>query len=175
MEPEHWIKAAGEVLVFASVTFAVIKYAQERKREFQKRFFEEQLRVYADAVNAASIISLYNKDAVEYKNAEMDFKRLFGGKMCIIEDEDVEKRMMQFNTVLGIYRETSDAQLLETLKQALKHFAIVLAHTCRNSSINTWEIKYKLERFNDYTKDFAGDQRRVESLKNQFSGIKNPF
>jgi hypothetical protein len=165
MRPEDWIKIGGEVLVFGSIIFAVIKYSQERKREFQKRFFEEQLKVYTDAVNAASIISLVNKDETEYKNAEMDFKRLFGGKMCIIEDKEVEARMVQFNKVLDIYQATSDVQMLKTLQQDLKHFALVLAHTCRNSSINTWEIKYKLERFNDYTAYFERDQKRVESLE----------
>jgi hypothetical protein len=161
MTPEAWIKLGGEVLVFASIIFAVIKYVQERKREFQKRFFEEQLKVYSEAVNAASIISLSNKDETEYKNAEMDFKRLYWGKMCMIEDKDVEGRMRQFNDVLDIYRTTSEVGLLEKLQEQLKLSARALAHTCRDSSINTWEINYKLKRFNSATTDFHEDQKRV--------------
>ncbi len=100
---DTWVKIIGEILLFISIIFAIIKYSQERKRDFQKRFFEEQLKIYSEAVSSASIISTHDKNQDEYKKAVLNFKSLYTGKMCIIEDKDVESRMIQFNRVLDVY------------------------------------------------------------------------
>ena len=83
MEGKDLISLSAQVLVFAGFIFAVLKFAQEKKREFQKRFFEEQLKIYSEAVDYASIISLYDKTEAEYKNATNNFKRLFWGKSAL--------------------------------------------------------------------------------------------
>ncbi len=60
-----------------------------------------------------------------------------------------------------------NTQEIEKMKIALQHlnyFTLVLAHTCRNSSITTWEIKYKLERFNDFTSNFLDDEKRIDNF-----------
>jgi len=162
MTTENWINIVGATLVFSGFVFAIIKYSQEKKREFQKRFFEEQLKYYQEAVNNAAIISLYDKQDNEYKEAVLNFKRLFRGHMCIVEDKEVYDRMEQFDKLLNLY-ETAGTDHLDKIKNQFQYFALVLAQTCRNSSISTWQIKYKLG-FTDTTLDMQGDKARIDFL-----------
>jgi Zn-dependent M32 family carboxypeptidase len=144
------ISLSAQILVFVGLIFAVLKFAQEKKREFQKRFFEEQLKIYSEAVDSASSISLFDKTEDEYKVAKNNFKRLFWGKMCIVEDKYVEEKMSIFNEILDQYDAENNPSKLNEIKENLQQAGLALAHSCRNSSINTWNIK-KLKGFNDYS------------------------
>ena len=150
MEGKDLISLSAQVLVFAGFIFAVLKFAQEKKREFQKRFFEEQLKIYSEAVDYASIISLYDKTEAEYKNATNNFKRLFWGKMCIVEDAEVEGKMKEFKNLLDQYESEDNLAKCELIRENLQQAGLVLAHACRNSSLHTWEINYKFKGYNDY-------------------------
>lgn len=165
MEPADSISLLGEILAFAGFLFAAFKYSQEKKREFQKRFFEEQLKVYNEAVDCASIISIYNKESDEYKKATMDFRRLFWGKMCVIEDKEVEARMAQFNEALRLYENQLSSESQTAIKNLLRDLTLALAHACRNSSIKTWEMEYKMERFNDYTSQLDNNRERIDAIR----------
>lgn len=146
-----WISLLGQILVFAGLIFAVIKFAKEKQREFKKRFFEEQLKVFTDAVDFAAIISLHDKNEDEYIMAAKNFNRLYWGKMCIVEDQEVEAEMVKFKRLLDEYNKENDRSRLEGIKAQLQQAALRLAHTCRNTTLQTWEIKSKLEGYNDYT------------------------
>jgi len=160
-----WLKLIGELLVAAGLIFGALKFSIENKRAFRKQFFEKQLAVYMEAVKAASIIATFPKDDPKTANAIADFKTLYWGQMCIIEDKEVESRMYQFNEVLKLYELTKDGRQLSLVQTNLEQSALVLAHTCRNSSIETWDIAYRMDRFNDFTKDPEGDEQRIDELK----------
>lgn len=151
MEIKDWISLSGQLLVFAGLVFTILKFSREKKREFQKRFFEEQLRTYTEAVNCTATITLYNKTDAAYTQAVMDFKRLFWGKMCIVEDKEVEAKMCAFNKLLDQYDREKDPERSSSIRGALLQAGLVLAHACRNSSLHTWEIDYQFRGFNDYT------------------------
>jgi hypothetical protein len=149
MEPKDMISLLAQILIFAGFIFAIIKFAVEKQREFKKRFFEEQLRTYTEVVDNASCITLYQQDSEEYKKAVLNFKRLFWGKMCIVEDRNVESAMVSFSSSLKQYESSSTDK--EENKIILQDAGLVLAHTCRNSILRTWGINDKLEDFNNYT------------------------
>jgi hypothetical protein len=149
MEPKDMISLLAQILAFAGFVFAIAKFAAEKQREFKKRFFEEQLRTYSEAVDNASCITLYPQDSEEYKKAVLNFKRLFWGKMCIVEDRNVESAMVKFDTSLKQY-EFSNTEKEEN-RIILQDACLVLAHTCRNSVLRTWGINDKLEDFTNYT------------------------
>ena len=162
---EKWIKLLGEILVAAGLIIAAIKFSIENKRAFRKQFFEKQLAIYMEAVEVASIISTYPKDHPKSQEAISGFKTLYWGQMCIIEDKDVESRMYQFNEVLKLYELAQKEAHIQAVQKELKQFALILAHTCRNSSIETWEIEYRMDRFNDFTTNIEGDKQKIEELK----------
>ncbi len=167
MKINDWISLSAQILVFVGFIFAVLKFAQEKKREFQKRFFEEQLKIYSEAVDYASVISLFDKGEDEYKNAAKNFKRLFWGKMCIVEDAEVEGEMEKFNNLLDEYDAEDNLAKCELIRENLQLAGLVLAHTCRNSSLHTWEINYKFKGYNDYASPKPRDLNLANGSKNQ--------
>ncbi|MEO6174037.1 MAG: hypothetical protein ABIP27_02695 [Flavobacterium circumlabens] len=145
MEQET-ISLIAQLLVFIGFIFGVLKFAQEKKREFQKRFFEEQLKVFSEVIDNTAVILVYEKKDQEYNVAVKNFKRLYWGKMCLVEDKEVEAKMCNFSNLLDIYNESDS----KALKSDLKKAQLNLAHTFRNSFLNTWKVKNDIKNLNNY-------------------------
>lgn len=150
MKINDWISLLSQLLVVGGLIFAALKFAQEKKREFQKRFFEEQLRIYSEAVDYASITCVYEKTDEKYIDARNNFNRLFWGKMCIVEDRVVQKKMEHFKKLLDNYDAENNLLKLNHIRKKLGPASVAIAHSCRNSSIKTWELKIA-KGFNDYS------------------------
>lgn len=162
MEQKDWINLLGQALTTAGFLFVVFKYIKEKQREFKKRFFEEQLKIFTEAVDYASCIPLYDKDTTEYRNAVLNFRRLFWGKMCVVEDRDVESKMINFNRLLEQYETTSDIENREKIRESLQQAGLTLAHTCRNSTLHTWGVSDKLKGYNDYSLNTEADYQNYD-------------
>jgi hypothetical protein len=153
MDIENKIDLVAQVLLFSGFIFGVIKYSMEKKKDFQRRFFEEQLKVYSEAVDCAAIIPLYDKTEAEYKKAIINFRRLYWGKMCIVEDKKVEAAMFKFNLLLDQYDKENDKTENILINKNIQKAGLTLAHACRNSCLNTWGINTDFKGYNDYTLD----------------------
>lgn len=169
----------GLLLTFGTLIFAVLKFQEEKKREFQKSFFESQLDVYLSAVEHASALNIYSTDSEEFDHHLKEYDKLFIGQMCIIEDKLVEERMVQFNQVLRWYlksKEDGSEMIGDILKNELWHFSLVLAHTCRNSSIRIWEIEEDVlgKLYNDYSKWPTEDRQRINICSELVNGKVEP-
>lgn len=166
----------GIILTFATLIFGISKFSKEKTREFQKTFFSTQLEIYKQAAHHASALYVYPKSSDEYKMHRSRYKNLFLGEMCIVEDKIVEKRMVQFNTILDWYDNSQESLELDILKNELWHFSLVLAHTLRNSSIETWKIEDDVlgELFNDYSKVPKEDEIRIKICSQMISGELQP-
>lgn len=166
----------GFLLTFATLIFGILKFSEERRREFQKAFFSAQLEIYKQAVHHASAIYLHPKSSAQYQSHRSEYKNLFLGKMCIVEDRMVEQRMVQFNTILDWYDHSTDALELKVLKNEIWYFSLVLAHTMRNSSVKTWKVEDDVlgELFNDYSKTPREDKLRIEVLRQMILGKIQP-
>ncbi|MDH7445654.1 hypothetical protein [Aquimarina sp. 2201CG14-23] len=166
----------GIILTFITLVFGISKFSEEKNREFQKTFFSAQLEIYKQAAHHSSSLYVYPKSSNEYKTHYSNYKSLFFGEMCIVEDKVVEERMVQFNIILNLYDEAEDSLQSSILKNELKHFSLVLAHTLRNSSIETWKIKEDVlgKLFNDYSKTPDEDKIRIEVCHKMVSGELKP-
>lgn len=152
---KYLIDLFGQLLVFATLLFAIIRYLGEKKRDFRKRFFEEQLAIFTEAVDYASVISAHGKQHDKYKDAVFNFKRLYWGKMCLVEDILVESDMVGFYNCLNSYdKNDNDSTGDEEKMMELQGLALKLAHQCHDSSMHTWGIKYGMEKFKDYLLDY---------------------
>lgn len=165
----------GLLLTFGTLIFAILKFQEEKKREFQKSFFESQLDVYLSTVDHASALNIYSIDSEEFDHHLNEYDKLFIGQMCIIEDKMVEERMVQFNQILRGYlksKKGGSKEISDVLKSELWHFSLVLAHTCRNSSIRIWEIEEDVlgKLYNDYSKWPSEDRQRINICSDLVSG-----
>ncbi|HYV94936.1 MAG TPA: hypothetical protein VE978_24390 [Chitinophagales bacterium] len=169
-------KLDGPIKVLQGITIALaifaslwqyhtnsIKAREEAARDYQKSFYQEQMKVYAEAVNQASVISTASPDSPAYREARQKFLELFWGRMSMFEDKCVEAKMVEFRELLIKFEREDfspvyfpdpcmkDTCVFDTVDQvSLKMASLRLAHQCRVYTINTWltkddQVKYNLD------------------------------
>ncbi len=114
MRDPDWVNSAGQLFVLAGLVFAVRKFSLQKRREFQKRFYEQQLATFTEAVDIAAFITQLEEIEPEYQAAVRSFRRLYWGKMCLVEDRAVEKAMVRFNNLLDLYEDSKDIATTES-------------------------------------------------------------
>ena len=152
------IKLIGGLAVVIGIIISIIQYKAnsrnqrvEAAREYQKSFYQAQMSVYAEAVNATSILSTADPNSAEYAKGREDFLQLFWGRMSMFEDKCVEARMVEFRRLLIKFENnnysvetlkdpcSSQLCVVDTVTQVMLKFASLrLAHQCRIYTIKTW-------------------------------------
>ncbi len=96
----------------------------------QQKFLDTRLQIYIEAADCAATIAVStDKEAVQ-KAAER-FWILYWGRMAVVEDDRVEDAMVQFSKVLENPHRSDD----------LSGSALDLAHACRDSIGDSWEVE----------------------------------
>jgi hypothetical protein len=152
------IKFATGTAVVIGIILSILQYKEnslhqryEAARDFQKTFYQEQMTVYAEAVNATAVLSTIDPDHIEYQKAREKFYELFWGRMSMFEDKCVEARMVEFRRLLIKFErkdfhpdtivDPCSPQVchIDTVTQVMLKFASLrLAHECRRYTIKTW-------------------------------------
>ena len=111
--------------------------AKAREEEYKRRFWERQIDLYAQAARAASTIATApDIKRADYTTARGRFDQLYFGELCIVESKEVAQQMVTFRTAILEYEKTSSAQN----REALQAISLDLAHACRKSTEEVWNI-----------------------------------
>lgn len=124
---------------------------EEAAKDYQKTFFQQQMTIYAEAVNESSILATTDTTTVDYRTARSKFLQLFWGRMSMFEDQCMEQKMIEFRSLM-IKFENSDYSPVkftdpcsltscnyDTVTQVtLKYASLRLANQSRIHTINTW-------------------------------------
>lgn len=155
---ESYSKLFQTVAIVIGVVLSLLQYKvnsdnerAEAAKDYQKTFYQTQMNVYSEAVNATSVISTADPASADYKKGTEDFYKLFWGRMSMFEDKCVEQKMVQFRKLL-IKFENNDYSPVsfhdicnnknksyDTVTQVtLKMASLELAHQCRSYTITRW-------------------------------------
>jgi hypothetical protein len=136
MSLEGWKLALGIIPLLAAVLTGycgVQQYRETREEQFRQRFWEEQLRIYARALDATSTIA--SAASLEEANeARQQFWRLYWGEMSLLESKSVERAMIAFGDLLRMCEAAGRCDQAQDLRAVSYH----LAHCARESLIETW-------------------------------------
>jgi hypothetical protein len=129
-------KLAATIGVVGGGLWALFQYMQARKSEGQtakltakQPFLMKRLELYTDAASCAAAIAT-SADKLEIEMQTRKFWDMYWGPMAIVEDEKVEKSMVAFGKALQ----------QSVSPDILKIAAIQLAHSCRDSLAQSWEV-----------------------------------
>lgn len=140
--PELVIKAVGPLLVLAGLIFGVIQFQATAKldreaaqRDAKKPFYEQQLALYLEATDVTSKISApFSED--DKRAAVLRFWQLYWGQLALVESPEVASAMVSFKNVLV------DTTLTDEERATLlRDKTISLAHKCRNSLKESWNVE----------------------------------
>lgn len=146
--------AAIAIGIFATLIQYISNSRKEREeaaREYQKSFYQEQMKVYAEAVEQASVISTAVPESELYNTARQKFLQLFWGRMSMFEDKCVEAKMVLFRKLLLKFEQKDFTRIeigdpcsperctYDSVDQVtLKKASLLLAHQSRIYTIKTW-------------------------------------
>jgi hypothetical protein len=94
-------------------------------------FEQKRLELYVEAVSSAATIAT-SKDANEVGKAKDRFWTLYWGPLALVEDNTVENSMVKLGGCI------SDQKKCE---QPIEQLALELAHNCRNSLAESWDVQ----------------------------------
>jgi hypothetical protein len=131
---------------------AIVTYYDTANRELQKPFNDIQLSLCKDASEtAATIASLQplsspaplSADGLKepLHQARMRFEQLYWGSLAIVENTDVEQKMVDFRKgVLALETPAIESKREGQLPGSLHVKALDLAHACRDLVSKTWQL-----------------------------------
>lgn len=151
-------KVFQAIAIIVGVILSVLQFRtnsnnqrEEAARDYKKAFYQEQMKVYAEAVSSTAIISTAEPGSQNFTNAHDQFYQLFWGRMSMFEDKCVEQKMVQFRKLLikfdkheftpVSFRDSCNNKtyLYDTVDQVtLKFASLQLAHQCRVYTITHW-------------------------------------
>lgn len=122
----------GAVIAFL---FGVFKYVDAKRRESRKGFLEKQLELYFKATKLGAEIATLPLEATEREAKLKEFRLLYWGELCIVEDRQVEGAMIAFQAALD--RPDADKKDGDGVTP-LQSASYDLAHACRDSVRRGW-------------------------------------
>lgn len=125
-----------------------LEQTRQTAREFKKSFYEKQLEYYSEAAETTAILATANKESEDYAKARKNFYTLYWGKLSMVEDKTVEKRMVQFDDLLKEYEQVKSEAAQEELKDSLKQASLRLAHDAFIYTINVWLDSTERKNYN---------------------------
>ncbi len=155
---ERWVNVIQPLAIIIGIIISVGTFInnsanqrEEAARDYKKTFYQEQMKVYAEAVSSTAILATADTSGQNYQTAHDQFYQLFWGRMSMFEDKCVEQKMVQFRKLL-IKFDNSDfrpvtftdscnntTQYFDTVDQVtLKFASLQLAHQCRVYTITRW-------------------------------------
>lgn len=111
--------------------------AENDRLEFKQRVWEKQLDTYMKISSVVGRIASRNQDKKELMKDVDQFNSLYWGDMIYVEDETVERSMIDFHV------EVEDFLKGDSDKDRLKIRADSLVKACRESSKRNWFAQSK--------------------------------
>jgi hypothetical protein len=152
---EKLAKLASTLGAIALGLWAAFTYYDTANRDVQKSFNDAQLALCKEASDAAATLAsvtplpipdnaaIKPTDKIEdaWRIARVRFEQLYWGSLAIVENSDVESRMVEFRTLLTSHEEEMRADKLNVgLRPFIRNAALNIAHACRDLVSKTWQI-----------------------------------
>jgi hypothetical protein len=133
--------------------WAAFTYYDTANRELEKSFNDAQLTLCKEASDAAATLAsvvpttatqpIEPTDKIEdpWRIARVRFEQLYWGSLAIVENEEVEARMVEFRTLLTQHEDQLREDRLNVgLRPFIRNAALNIAHACRSLVSKTWQI-----------------------------------
>jgi hypothetical protein len=115
--------------------------AKSREDEFRKPFWEQRLKLYIEAADAASTIATLPSQNSDRKKAVEKFWRLYWGPLISVEDLEDSKAMVDFGNCLEGFAEECRTEEERPFK--LKELSFNIANQFRKSLAESWNVELK--------------------------------
>jgi len=126
------VKVGGALVFLAGALFSYQQYLETANREARKPFLQRQLDLCVEAADSAAIIATARVQRPDdVTKARARFHRLYYGSLAIFDNAAIGAAMDKFKAL------PADAP-----DQERQHWAVEIAHACRDLTIFSWNVQY---------------------------------
>jgi hypothetical protein len=118
--------------------WTVVSALQSHAIDARRPFLDLQLKLYQEATKTASVLAT-SDDTQELKAAEARFWQLYWGELGLVENGGIKSENGGVESAM--VRFGGELQKGGKDRGLLKNLALALAHTCRNSLAQSWNVR----------------------------------
>ena len=155
MEESKYRKRDITLKLLASITtiivliIGLVQYKEDNRRSYINVFYKYQFDMYDELLSITSELavtpwdSLAVSDPSDFPKAKKNFLKFYYGKLILVEDQVVEKNMVELKDLLTKF-EDDDKDRIDVSMKDVNIKLVDLALACRESLENTREIKLEV-------------------------------
>ena len=125
-----WLLSLGTALI------GIWQFGAKQSQANKQPFLEQQLAISIEATDTAARLAT-DTDVDEWEKARQAFWRLYWGRLALVEDPEVEARMVQLGRLIPTAPIAADRLPLKELQVP----ALELAHAARRLILKSWGVK----------------------------------
>lgn len=136
------VKIITPLLAIVSFVWGIYQYRVSKENDYRNTLYKQQYDIYSELLNVTADIAVTPPDSTvtkKFKESARQFDHLYFGRMHLIQNEAVIKKMEQFYLSVQNY-----ADVNRTVSgDSIQNLSILLANTCKKSLQSTKEIYLK--------------------------------
>ena len=136
------VKIITPLLATLSFVWGVYQYRLGKENDYRNTLYKQQYEIYSELLNVTANIAVTEPDSTgtkKFKDAVQKFNHLYFGRMHLIQNEGVIKKMQQFYLSVQNYEDVNRS----ISRDSIQNLSILLANTCKKSLQSTKEIYLK--------------------------------
>jgi len=126
------LEFVSKIALLVAGIYAIWQYADIKKREYQQPLWETQIKLFFEVSDLTS--RLTNEfESQRWEKDKRRFYELYWGSMILVEDESVEKAMVEFGNRLYDFDQIKEVGDMKKAMEELREYAHNVSYACRNS------------------------------------------
>ncbi|MDX2361230.1 MAG: hypothetical protein QNK23_10515 [Crocinitomicaceae bacterium] len=140
------IKIATSIIGLGVLITGLVQYSIDNQRTYVKVLYDNQFNLYNDLLSVSSEVALLEYDSLlvsnpsEFPEAKREFLKFYYGNIILIENREVEIKMIELKKKLEEFEDEDVDEILATMGE-IRVICGHLALACRYSLEETWGIK----------------------------------
>ena len=131
------MKLLPSILTIGGVLTGIWQFnAEQNHRDkdlFRQKIWEKKLEFYEKLGNATANVVNSTSDSIAFESAILEFNNLYWGVLPMIQDENVEKSIIRFNSEIRYFKR------LESSVDELRKRGYRVMTECKSSLDTSWE------------------------------------
>ncbi len=136
------LKIIAPLLAILSFMWGIYQYRISKENDYRNTLYKQQYDIYSELLNVTADIAVTEPDSTgtkRFRDAVQQFDHLYFGRMHLIQNEAVIKKMEQFYLSVQNYKDVNRS----ISRDSIQNLSILLANTCKKSLQATKEIYLK--------------------------------
>ena len=133
----YFLKLLPSIITVAGILVGIWQFSSEQEHRdqdlFRRNIWQKKLELYEKLGNATANIVNSTSDSAQIEKAILDFHNLYWGVLPLIQDDNVEKSIIRFNSEIRYFKRQESS--VDELRKRGYHLMV----ECKTSLNDSWK------------------------------------